>query len=103
MDGGPIEIEYENFNAASAVLTVHGVGVHPGEAKDVMVNAATVAIEFHDMRPRPRCRSTCGYQASSTSRYAGQRDRGYLRYIIRDHDAKSFEAAKRCSSPSPPR
>ena len=52
VDGGPLgEIEYENFNAASAVLTVHGVGVHPGSAKGVMVNAATVAMAFHAMLP----------------------------------------------------
>ena len=80
VDGGPIgEIEYENFNAASAVLTVHGVGVHPGEAKDVMVNAATVAIEFHDMLPQDR---GAGKHLRLSgllppARYAGQRYRGY--------------------------
>ena len=52
VDGGAIdEFEYENFNAADAVLTVHGIGVHPGSAKDVMVNAAAVAMEFAAMLP----------------------------------------------------
>ena len=97
VDGGPIgEIEYENFNAASAVLTVHGVGVHPGEAKDVMVNAATVAIEFHDMLPKTEVpENTCGYQGFfHLHDMQGSVTEATLRYIIRDHDAKSFEARK---------
>lgn len=97
VDGGPIgEIEYENFNAASAVLTVHGVGVHPGEAKDVMVNAATVAIEFHDMLPKNEVpENTCGYQGFfHLHDMQGSVTEATLRYIIRDHDAKSFEARK---------
>ena len=89
-------IEYENFNAASAVLTVHGVGVHPGEAKDVMVNAATVAIEFHDMLPKTEVpENTCGYQGFfHLHDMQGSVTEATLRYIIRDHDAKSFEARK---------
>ena len=97
VDGGPIgEIEYENFNAASAVLTVHGVGVHPGEAKDVMVNAATIAIEFHDMLPKTEVpENTCGYQGFfHLHDMQGSVTEATLRYIIRDHDAKSFEARK---------
>ena len=55
VDGGPLgEIEFENFNAASAILTVHGVGVHPGSAKDVMINAATAAMDL----PRACCPRT---------------------------------------------
>ena len=93
VDGGPIG---ENFNAASAVLTVHGVGVHPGEAKDVMVNAATVAIEFHDMLPKTEVpENTCGYQGFfHLHDMQGSVTEATLRYIIRDHDAKSFEARK---------
>lgn len=97
VDGGELgEIEYENFNAASAVLTVHGVGVHPGEAKDVMVNAATVAIEFHDMLPKTEVpENTCGYQGFfHLHDMQGSVTEATLRYIIRDHDAKSFEARK---------
>ena len=97
VDGGPIgEIEYENFNAASAVLTVHGVGVHPGDAKDVMVNAATVAIEFHDMLPKTEVpENTSGYQGFfHLHDMQGSVTEATLRYLIRDHDAKSFEARK---------
>ena len=97
VDGGPIgEIEYENFNAASAVLTVHGVGVHPGEAKDVMVNASAVAIEFHDMLPKTEVpENTSGYQGFfHLHDMQGSVTEATLRYIIRDHDAKSFEARK---------
>ena len=97
VDGGMEgELEYENFNAASAVLTVHGVGVHPGEAKDVMVNAATVAIEFHDMLPKTEVpENTCGYQGFfHLHDMQGSVTEATLRYIIRDHDAKSFEARK---------
>ena len=55
VDGGEVgEIEYENFNAASAHVTVHGLGIHPGSAKDRMVNALNVAMEFHAMFDRAR-------------------------------------------------
>ena len=97
VDGSDVgTIEYENFNAASAVLTVHGVGVHPGEAKDVMVNAATVAIEFHDMLPKTEVpENTCGYQGFfHLHDMQGSVTEATLRYIIRDHNAKSFEARK---------
>ena len=97
VDGGPIgEIEYENFNAASAVLTVHGVGVHPGEAKDVMVNAATVAIEFHDMLPKTEVpENTCGYQGFfHLHDMQGSVTEATLRYNNRAHDANSFQARK---------
>ena len=64
VDGGPLgEIEFENFNAASAVLTVHGVGVHPGSAKNVMINAATAAMAFHAMLPEDEVpEKTDGYE-----------------------------------------
>ena len=75
VDGGPLgEIEYENFNAASGDVTFRGVGVHPGSAKDVMVNAATVAMAFHAM--------------------SGDVTEAALHYIIRDHDRERFEARK---------
>ena len=75
VDGGPLgEIEYENFNAASGDVTFRGVGVHPGSAKDVMVNAATVAMAFHAM--------------------SGDVTEAQLHYIIRDHDRDRFEARK---------
>ncbi len=97
VDGGPLgEIEYENFNAASAVLTVHGVGVHPGSAKGVMVNAATVAMEFHAMLPAGEVpEKTEGYEGFfHLTDMSGSMTEATLRYIIRDHDRERFEAKK---------
>ena len=97
VDGGPLgEIEYENFNAASAVLTVHGVGVHPGSAKGVMVNAATVAMAFHAMLPADEVpEKTEGYEGffHLTDMEGGMAE-ATLRYIIRDHDRERFEEKK---------
>ena len=97
VDGGPLgEIEYENFNAASAVLTVHGVGVHPGSAKGVMVNAATVAMAFHAMLPADEVpEKTEGYEGffHLTDMEGGMAE-ATLRYIIRDHDREKFEEKK---------
>ncbi len=97
VDGGALgEIEYENFNAASAVLSVRGVGVHPGSAKDVMVNAATVAMEFHAMLPRDEVpEKTEGYEGFfHLTDMTGTMTDATLRYIIRDHDREKFEAKK---------
>ncbi len=97
VDGGPLgEIEYENFNAASAVLTVHGVGVHPGSAKGVMVNAATVAMEFHAMLPAGEVpEKTEGYEGFfHLTDMSGSMTEATLRYIIRDHDRERFEEKK---------
>ena len=97
VDGGPLgEIEYENFNAASAVLTVHGVGVHPGSAKGVMVNAATVAMAFHAMLPADEVpEKTEGYEGFfHLTNMEGGMAEATLRYIIRDHDRERFEEKK---------
>ena len=87
VDGGPLgEIEYENFNAAAAVLTVHGVGVHPGSAKNVMVNAATVAMDFHALLPEDEVpEKTEGYEGFfHLTDMEGGMAKATLRYIIRD-------------------
>ena len=97
VDGGPLgEIEYENFNAAAAVLTVHGVGVHPGSAKNVMVNAATVAMDFHALLPEDEVpEKTEGYEGFfHLTDMEGGMAKATLRYIIRDHDRAKFEARK---------
>lgn len=97
VDGGPIgEIEYENFNAAAAVLTVHGVGVHPGSAKNVMVNAATVAMDFHALLPEDEVpEKTEGYEGFfHLTDMEGGMAKATLRYIIRDHDREKFEEKK---------
>ena len=97
VDGGPLgEIEYENFNAAAAVLTVHGVGVHPGSAKNVMVNAATVAMDFHALLPEDEVpEKTEGYEGFfHLTDMEGGMAKATLRYIIRDHDREKLEQKK---------
>ena len=97
VDGGPLgEIEYENFNAASGDVTFRGVGVHPGSAKDVMVNAATAAMAFHAMLPADEVpEKTDGYQGFfHLHAMSGDVTEAALHYIIRDHDRDSFEARK---------
>lgn len=97
VDGGPLgEIEYENFNAASGDVTFRGVGVHPGSAKDVMVNAATVAMAFHAMLPTDEVPEKAdGYQGFfHLHAMSGDVTEAQLHYIIRDHDRDRFEARK---------
>lgn len=97
VDGGPLgEIEYENFNAAAAVLTVHGVGVHPGSAKNVMINAATAAMDFHALLPEDEVpEKTEGYEGFfHLTDMEGSMAKATLRYIIRDHDREKFEEKK---------
>ena len=97
VDGGAEgEIEYENFNAASGDVTFRGVGVHPGSAKDVMVNAATVAMAFHAMLPADEVpEKTDGYQGFfHLHAMSGDVTEAALHYIIRDHDRERFEARK---------
>ena len=97
VDGGPIgEIEYENFNAASGVAVFRGVGVHPGSAKDVMINAATVAMEFNSMLPAEQVpEKTEGYEGFfHLHSMKGCCTDAELEYIIRDHDREKFEQKK---------
>ena len=97
VDGGAIdEFECENFNAAEASLTVHGIGVHPGSAKNVMVNAAALAMEFHAMLPADEVpEKTEGYEGFfHLHNMDGCVTEAHLRYIIRDHDRAKFEARK---------
>ena len=97
VDGGPLgEIEYENFNAASGDVTFRGVGVHPGSAKNVMVNAATVAMAFHAMLPVDEVpEKTDGYEGFfHLHAMSGDVTEAALHYIIRDHDREKFEARK---------
>ena len=97
VDGGtPGEIEYENFNAAAAHVTIHGFNVHPGAAKDTMVNAALVAMEFNAMLPAGDTpRYTQGYEGFfHLTDMQGSVETAHLSYIIRDHSAETFEARK---------
>lgn len=97
VDGGDVgEIEYENFNAASAVVTAHGFSVHPGSAKNTMINAQNVAMEFHMALPvfdRPE--HTEGKEGFyHLTDMSGDVTSAKLEYIIRDHDIHKFEARK---------
>lgn len=97
VDGGPIgEIEYENFNAASGDVSFRGVGVHPGSAKDVMVNAAALAMEFAALLPADEVpEHTAGYEGFfHLHNMEGCATGAALHYIIRDHDREKFEARK---------
>ena len=97
VDGGPIgEIEYENFNAAGAKVTVRGLSIHPGGAKDKMVNSQLVAMEYNALLPaQQRPEHTEGYEGFiHLTDMQGQVEETVLRYIIRDHDMEKFEEKK---------
>lgn len=97
MDGGDVgEIEYENFNAASAKVTVNGCSVHPGYAKDKMINAARVAAELLALMPEKETpEHTEGYEGFyHLTSIQGNCERATLSFIIRDHIRKSFELRK---------
>ncbi|MBQ3752541.1 MAG: peptidase T [Prevotella sp.] len=98
MDGGDVgELEFENFNAASAKVAIHGVSVHPGYAKDKMVNANRLAAEFAAMLPDDETPETTeGYQGFyHLIGMQTNTELGRLSYIIRDHDRDRFEDRKR--------
>lgn len=97
VDGGDVNcIEYENFNAASAVITVKGVSVHPGSAKDAMINSQNVAMEFHNLLPQnERPEHTEGREGFyHLTDMKGRVSETTLSYIIRDHDKAKFEERK---------
>lgn len=97
MDGSQIgELEYENFNAASAVVTVKGKIVHPGYAKGKMINSMHIATEFINSLPRIETpEHTEGYQGFfHLHNIKGDVEETKLQYIIRDHDKGHFEARK---------
>ena len=95
IDGGPEnEIEYENFNAAKAVFKVRGISVHPGDAKNRMINAALVACEISSMLPSAE---TPAHTEDREGFYHltdinGDVENAKIEYIIRDHDASLFNA-----------
>lgn len=92
-DGGPIgEIEYENFNAAAATVIVHGLNIHPGSAKDKMVNSQLIAMEFQSLLPvQQKPEFTEGYEGFiHLCSMQGEVEQTTLRYIVRDHDMAKF-------------
>ncbi|WP_337573924.1 peptidase T [Fournierella sp.] len=97
VDGGDVgELEYQNFNAADAVVTVHGFSVHPGSAKDLMKNAQTIAMEFAAALPAEEVpEHTEGFEGFfHLYQMSGDVTTAKLHYIIRDHDGEKFAARK---------
>ena len=97
VDGGDLgELEYENFNAASAKIRFNGVSVHPGYAKGKMLNAARIAMEFASMMPADETPETTeGYAGFyHLTGMSGGCEKAELSYIIRDHDRDLFEKRK---------
>jgi tripeptide aminopeptidase len=97
VDGGELgEVEYETFNAASAEVDVQGQNVHPGSAKDKMINSTLVAMEFNALLPvNERPEFTQGYDGfAHLFLMEGTVEHTKLTYIIRDHDRKKFEDRK---------
>ncbi|MGL5689664.1 MAG: peptidase T [Bacteroidales bacterium] len=98
IDGGEIgELEYENFNAAAATITVTGRNVHPGYAKNKMINSTTIAREFADRLPQNEVpEKTTGYEGFfHLMSFNGSIEQSKLVYIIRDHDRELFENRKK--------
>ena len=88
------EIQFENFNASTAFITIHGVSVHTGSAKDVMVNSQTIATEIHQMFPvNERPETTEGYEGFyHLVSVQGNVTTTKMKYFIRDFDRRSFDA-----------
>ena len=97
IDGGEIgELEYENFNAAGAKIRIQGANIHPGYAKDKMINSMQIAMELNAMLPvNQRPEFTCGYEGFFLlTEIKGTVEETSMQYIIRDHDRAKFEEKK---------
>ena len=97
-DGGPVgEIEYENFNAAGAKAVFHGRNIHPGAAKNKMINSQYIAMEFQSLLPvAQKPEYTEGYEGFiHLTDMQGEVEETTLRWIIRDHDMEKFTEKKR--------
>ncbi|MDR2828751.1 MAG: peptidase T [Acholeplasmatales bacterium] len=97
IDGGAVgDIEYENFNAASAKVLIKGIGIHPGSAKNKMVNASLLAYEFNSMLPVNEIpRYTSGYEGFyHLSRIEGSVEEAKIEYIVRNHSKELFNKQK---------
>ena len=97
IDGGPLgELQYENFNAAGAKVEIKGKNVHPGSAKNVMINSISIACEFQNMLPKEqKPEYTCGYEGFiHLNSIQGSEDFTKMTFIIRDHSMKEFEKKK---------
>lgn len=98
VDGGTVgELEFENFNAAAATVKFQGLNIHPGSAKDKMVNSQYIAMEFESLLPRnQKPEHTEGYEGFiHLTDMEGCVEHSTLRYIIRDHSMEKFQEKKR--------
>lgn len=98
VDGGPIgELEYENFNAATANISIQGSNIHPGTAKGKMVNSILIGMELHSMLPiNERPEYTEGYEGFYLlDDFVGNVEETKMSYIIRDHDMGKFNKKKK--------
>ena len=96
-DGGPIgELEYENFNGAGAQIVVHGLNIHPGSAKNKMVNSQYIAMEFQSLLPAAqKPEYTEGYEGFiHLTDMEGCVEKSVMHWIIRDHDMDKFQEKK---------
>jgi tripeptide aminopeptidase len=91
------ELQYESFNAASAVVTTNGVNVHPGSAKNAMINAILLGNQFNALLPQNEVpERTEGYEGFyHLMQFNGDVEKATLQYIIRDHDRQQFELRKK--------
>ena len=97
IDGGRVgELQYENFNAASADLLIQGKNVHPGTANNIMVNSQEIAMELHGLLPvEQKPQFTSGYEGFFLlTEIQGTVDQTKMSYILRDHDKLKFEEKK---------
>ncbi len=97
VDGGKLgELEYENFNAASAKIEINGINIHPGSAKNKLINSMLIAIEFQNMLPvRETPENTENYEGFyHLTDIHGEVEKTYLNYIIRDHSFEKFSEKK---------
>ena len=86
-------IEFENFNASSAIFEIKGINVHPGSAKDIMVNSQLIGMEINSMLPTETPSTTEGYEGFyHLMEITGSVENTKLVYIVRDHDADKFDA-----------
>ena len=97
IDGGHVgELEYENFNAAGAIVNIRGKSVHPGSAKDILINATTIGMEFHSLLPEDEVpEKTEGYDGvDMITDFKGGIESATLKYIIRDFAIENLQKRK---------
>ena len=97
IDGGHVgELEYENFNAAGAIVNIRGKSVHPGSAKDILINATTIGMEFHSLLPEDEVpEKTEGYDCFyMITDFKGGIESATLKYIIRDFAIENLQKRK---------